>query len=230
MGCIRSRLVRLTLVALGLTACASSSPAAIVWNESISGDLSNNQALPSTVTLGLGVNSVLGTVGGGNSQDWITLNIPAGLQLTSIKNTVYTSSDAQGFTGFQAGTAFVGNPLTQPGAYLGYIHYGTGAKNGSLPVANLVNVELMTLLADNVKAAPGAKGFTPPLGAGSYTFLIQQQGALTTYQFDYTTVAVIPEPSSLCLLGVLCAAGVVRRATRRGTNSETAAVATCGGR
>ena len=34
-------------------------------------------------------------------------------------------------------------------------------------------------------SAAGATGFTPPLGVGTYTFLIQQLGASTAYQFDF---------------------------------------------
>jgi hypothetical protein len=51
--------------------------------------------------------------------------------------------------------------------------------------------------------APGTTGFTPPLHAGTYTFLIQQGDPSTTgYQFDMNLRAV-PEPgSSLCLLGM----------------------------
>jgi len=53
--------------------------------------------------------------------------------------------------------------------------------------------------------APGTTGFTPPLGAGTYTFLIQQGDPSTTgYRFNMTVRPVqVPEPgSSLCLLGM----------------------------
>ena len=55
--------------------------------------------------------------------------------------------------------------------------------------------------------------FTPPLGAGTYTFLIQQTGATTAYQFDFGVTSV-PEPGSLCLVG-LAATMALRRRTGR---------------
>ena len=62
-------------------------------------------------------------------------------------------------------------------------------------------------------AAAGSKGFNTPLGPGDYAFLIQQLGANTAYQFDYV---VAPEPSTIILLGLGCAAIVpmVRRRRR----------------
>jgi hypothetical protein len=61
---------------------------------------------------------------------------------------------------------------------------------------------LLPLMA-NPNFDPGAIGFTPPLGAGTYTFLIQQGNPVTTsYQFDMTLRAV-PEPGSSLLLLVM---------------------------
>src|SRR6476646_6819172 len=98
---------------LGFAALCLVAPAieaATVWNESTNGDLSNNQSAPSAATMASGVNSVIGDVGGGDLQDWLKINIPAGQQLSSFLLKSYQSSDAQGFTGVQAGTAFVGDP------------------------------------------------------------------------------------------------------------------------
>ena len=178
--------------------CASSSWAAS-YNESVSGDLSNNQAAPTPLTLSSGVNPVIGTTQAGD-QDWIALTVPAGFALSSDVLAAYQSTDSQGFTGFQPGSAFVGNPETTPSAYTGYSHYGTLATNGSLAPANLLGVNLLPIMA-NPAADPGALGFTPPLAAGTYTFLIQQTGAATSYEFDFGVTAV-PEPGSLCLIGL----------------------------
>jgi hypothetical protein len=65
----------------------------------------------------------------------------------------------------------------------------------------------------NPADAPGASGFTPPLAAGTYTFLIQQLGASTTYEFDFNATAT-PEPASLCLIG-LGGMGLLVAAARR---------------
>jgi hypothetical protein len=192
---------------------SSLSPATVVWNESVNGDLSNNQAVPTAITLSPGVNSVIGTVTGlVDPQDWIALTIPAGFQLSSDVLESYASTDLQGFTGVQAGSSFVGSPFFAS-SYLGYCHVGTGATNGGLPATDLVGLDLLPLMGDNVNISPGSAGFTPPLPSGTYTFLIQQTGAATAYQFDYGMTAV-PEPTSIGLLvgGAMLA---LRRRTRR---------------
>jgi hypothetical protein len=179
-----------------------------LWNESLSGDLSNNQSAPSTFSLASGLNAVIGTVGGTDSQDWITLTVPAGLQLRSLTLAAYSSADVQGFTGVQSGTAFMGSPGVAS-SYLGYAHYGTAADNGSLPTANLAGVDILPIMG-NTTAAPGSLGFTPPLGSGSYVFLIQQLGSATSYEFDYGVTA-IPELCSQAIIAILCGVYVLKR-------------------
>src|SRR5687767_3914771 len=73
---------KLTVVAFACVILITPAKAAILWNESIDGDLSNDQSAPSTFTVASGVNSVIGTVGGSDDRDWLTLAIPAGLQLS----------------------------------------------------------------------------------------------------------------------------------------------------
>jgi hypothetical protein len=180
----------------------------VLWDESLSGDLSDNQSAPTTFSLASGANAIIGTVGGANSQDWITLTVPAGLQLSSLTLAAYVSTDPQGFAGVQSGTAFVGSPSTAS-SYLGYAHYGTAADNGSLPTANLVGVDILPIMG-NTTAAPDSQGFTPPLGSGSYVFLIQQLGSATSYEFDYGVTA-IPELRSHAIIAILCGLYVLKR-------------------
>jgi hypothetical protein len=182
MAFLRPSISKCLVLYFGLSVPAAQ--AVTTWSESTNGDLSNNQSSPSAVTLASGTNSVIGTVGGGDLQDWIRINIPAGLQLSTFVLKSYQSGDAQGFTGVQAGTAFVGDPENDPTSYLGYAHFGTGATNGSLPTTNLVGADLLPIMG-NKSIAFGSKGFTPPLASGNYVFLIQQLGASTSYQFDF---------------------------------------------
>jgi hypothetical protein len=162
--------------------------------------LSNNQSVPNAFTLSPGTNAVIGSLGGTDHQDWIALTVPSGLQLGAVVLKAYVSTDQQGFTGVQAGTNFVGNPGTAS-PYLGYAHFGTGATNGALPPTNLVGSNILPIMGDTSLAA-GSQGFTPPLGSGPYTFLIQQTGsAATSYEFDYV---VVPEPASLALTALGC--------------------------
>jgi hypothetical protein len=184
---------------LCMATLASSSQAVTLWNESVSGDLSDLQTAPNPFMLSVGTNSVIGTVGGTNTKDFIALTVPAGDKLSSIVLAAYSSTDAQGFTGLQAGATFVGNPETAS-PYLGYVHFGTGATNGALPPTNLIGTDLLPLMG-NTALAVGSQGFTPPLAAGTYTFLIQQLGANTSYQFDYNVTAV-PEPATVSLLAL----------------------------
>jgi hypothetical protein len=192
------------------------SHAGVIWNEGTNGDLSNNQAAPTSFNLGAGVSSVIGNVNGtgGDSQDWVEVSIPAGFQLSGYTLASYQSTDAQGFTGVQAGTSFTGSPFTA-GSYLGYSHFGTGAQNGSLPAGSNVGLNLLPIMGDNVNNSPGSLGFTPPLPSGAYTFLIQQLGASTSYQFDFN-VTQVPEPATLGLLtGGMILAGFSRARGRK---------------
>ena len=202
---------RLHVVLCVVALCASWSYAAS-YNESINGDLSNNQAAPTPLTLSNGVNPVIGTTAAGD-QDWLPLTIPAGFVLSSDVLASYASTDSQGFTGVQAGSSFVGNPETTPSAYLGYAHYGTAASNGAAGTLNLVGDNLLPIMG-NTADASGSQGFTPPLGAGTYTFLIQQTGATTNYEFDFG-VSPVPEPGSLCLIGLAGAMTMRRRRAGR---------------
>jgi hypothetical protein len=186
---------------------ASAPVKATIYDESVSGDLSNDKGAPTALTLTPGSNSVIGTVngfppGGTDPQDWVSFTIPTGFVMTSYINSKYVSTDEQGFTGFQFGSSFSGDEFLAP-SYAGYAHFGTGATNpDGTPPSSTVGVDLLPLMA-NPAFAPGATGFTLPLAAGTYTFLIQQGNpAITSYQFDMN-VRPVPEPgSSLCLLGM----------------------------
>lgn len=190
---------------LALMVLASPCFGTVIYNET-SGDISDNQAAPNAFVLALGTNSIVGNLhitAPGDTRDFVALTIPAGLQLSKYSHSAYISTDAQGFTGFQAGSSFVGS-LVAPGSYAGYAHFGTGATNGSLPATNTLNVDLLPIMADNTPGgtSAGATGFTPPLQAGTYTFLIQQTGTTqTSYQFDWEITAV-PEPSTFCLIAM----------------------------
>jgi len=199
------------LFAAGLLLVASSAQATTLYNESVNPDLSNNQAAPTPLTLSLGTNSIIGSVGTGDLQDWVALTVPAGDKLMSLVLASYQSTDAQGFMGVQAGSSFVGNPFTA-GPYLGYVHFGTGATNNG-PPTNLVGADLLPLMG-NTTIAAGSHGFTPPLGSDTYTFLIQQLGSPTAYRFDFN-VAAVPEPATWGLLALGGALFAIARATSK---------------
>jgi hypothetical protein len=192
-------------LATGLFAFAVNSNATVIWNQGVNGALSELPASPTSFTLSAGTNSVIATVGGGSgetgiNQNWVNMNIPAGLQLSEVVLASYTSTDAQGFMGLASGSSFAGgeSAVNTTSSYLGYGHFGTGATNGALPPTNLVGDDMLPIMSNPALAA-GATGFSDPLQAGSYTFLIQQLGATTNYQFDFDVTSV-PEPATCGLI------------------------------
>ena len=199
-----------SLFSAAVCALLAAAPAkATLYDDAVSGDLSNDKGAPTALTLTPGSNSVIGTVngfppGGNDPQDWVSFTIPTGFVMTSYVNSTYDSTDDQGFTGFQAGSSFSGDEFVA-GSYAGYAHFGNEATNpDGTPPKSTVGVNLLPLMA-NPSFAPGTTGFTPPLHAGTYTFLIQQgDNETTSYQFDMNVRSVqAPEPgSSLCLLGI----------------------------
>ena len=200
-------IIKNSLFSAAVCALLVAAPAkATIYDEAVSGDLSNDKGAPTALTLTPGSNSVIGTVNGfapgTDPQDWVSFTIPTGFVMTSYINSKYDSTDPQGFTGFQFGSSFSGDEFVAI-SYAGYAHFGFAATNpdGTPPVST-VGVNLLPLMADP-SFAPGTTGFTPPLAAGTYTFLIQQGNPVTTgYQFDMN-VRAVPEPgSSLCLLGM----------------------------
>ena len=199
---MHSASVTKSLFSVAVCALLAAAPAkATIYDEAVSGDLSNDKAAPTALTLTPGSNSVIGTVNGfppgTDPQDWVSFTIPTGFVMTSYVNSMYVSTDEQGFTGFQFGSSFSGDPFAA-GSYAGYAHFGTGATNPSTPLST-VGVDLLPLMADPSFAA-GATGFTPPLAAGTYTFLIQQGDPVTTgYRFNMAVRAVPESGSSFCL-------------------------------
>jgi hypothetical protein len=201
------RLFSIGVVVIASLFSATLSRASVIWNSATNGPLSENPAAPTAFTLSPGTNSIISVVGGGSgesglNQNWVNVTIPAGFDLSNYVLAAYSSADAQGFTGFQAGNSFAGgeSAVNTPSSYIGYTHYGTGAVNGTLPPTNLIGDDLFPLMA-NPSLAVGSTGFTPPCPSGSYTFLIQQLGATTNFQFDFD-VAAVPEPASLGLLAL----------------------------
>ena len=200
-------IIKNNLFSAAVCALLVAAPAkATIYDEAVSGDLSNDKGAPTALTLTPGSNSVIGTVNGfapgTDPQDWVSFTIPTGFVMTSYINSKYDSTDPQGFTGFQFGSSFSGDEFVAI-SYAGYAHFGFAATNpdGTPPVST-VGLNLLPLMADP-SFAPGTTGFTPPLAAGPYTFLIQQGNPVTTgYQFDMTLRSVPETGSSLCLLGM----------------------------
>ncbi|HVU88474.1 MAG TPA: PEP-CTERM sorting domain-containing protein [Pirellulales bacterium] len=187
---------------------ATSTAAATVWNESINGDLSNDRLAPTAIAVAVGSNDVIGSVVGNPSDlDYFTINVPTGDELSQLVLESFTSTDQRGFIGVQHGTTFTESASAPNVAnLLGWTHFGPGAGNVGLDIL------------PGMGQGPGAQGFTAPLAAGSYTFWVQQLGALTNYDFNFVVKAT-PEPATWGMALVAAGFCVLGAAHRRMTSS-----------
>src|SRR5437016_13896890 len=87
-----------SLFSAAVCALLAAAPAkAIIFDEAVSGDLSNNKAAPTALTLTPGLNSVIGTVAGcppegTDPPDWVSFPIPVGFVMPSYVNSTYLSA------------------------------------------------------------------------------------------------------------------------------------------
>lgn len=171
---------------LSLVACSSSdsdsdsdlqSPAdVLLFDEANDGDITDDPNNPLPLQFVIGDNRISGA-GGAPDLDYVTVNVPAGSQLTAIDLVEYISIDDQSFIAIQAGSVFT-EPADNADAQnlLGYVHFGAAMMG-------------QDILAD-MGLGEGSQGFTPPLEAGDYTFWIQEIGAA---DINYSLTFVVEE-------------------------------------
>jgi hypothetical protein len=166
-----------------------------IWNEAVDGDLSNSGLSPTVVRpMTVGSNDVLGTTGSGANGvdlDYFVVTVPTGFALASI--TVLPGTQSGGsvsFIGMEAGSEVTVSPTASSAAgLLGWWHYGPADINTNI-------LPSMGVPTD------GSSGFTPPLGAGQYSFWIQELSTGTfAYGFDLGLVstASVPEPGTFTI-------------------------------
>jgi hypothetical protein len=173
----------------------SNSSAITVYNESISGDLSDNGLAPTSVTVAAGSNDIFGSTGrsaaGVVDRDYFTITVPGGLTLRSLivlPGTTAAGGGSIAFISIQAGSQ-VTVPVAPADAtgLLGFRHYG--------PLD--INSDILPAIGT---AGNGSTGFVPPLGAGSYSFWIQE---LSTGSFPYgfnLVITAVPEPAPVAMI------------------------------
>jgi hypothetical protein len=192
----------LLLVGLAFGLASSTQAASFLFTESGDGDLSNTPASPtilgdhpSTVGFSIGSNFVRGATVTGDP-DIFSFTVGVGYQLSAIHLTSYSSTDTRGFIAVQSGSIW-NNGVGSGGNFnratiLGYTHFGTHAAAAQPGTDVLDNL--------GASSAGGAIGFTGVLGAGTYTFLVQQTGAaVVNYEFDLKLTPV-PEPGEYALV------------------------------
>jgi hypothetical protein len=183
-----------------------------IYNESVSGDLSNSGLTPTLLTVSLGSNDVFGTSGRdattGVDRDYFTFTIPQGQYLTAI--TVLPGTQTLGpmgesFIGIESGPQVtVSTAATTAAGLLGWDHYGTQD----------IGVDILPLMG----IGAGATGFTGPLPAGTYSFW-EQEGNVGTVNYGLEFTVATPEPASwtMLLTGLAALVGkTARRAARFG--------------
>ena len=180
------------------------SAATLQFDESVSGDL-GGPAAPTSVTLGVGTNTVVGVTGGpggATDRDAFTFTIGTGQSLVSIfldtYNTVGSTASNTGFYAIDEGSTTIVPNSSNSGQLLTGRTFNFQTFN---PPAGQVDL----LETTNLTAGPGISG--GELGPGTYTFLIQNTSTLSDFGLSLN---VVPEPSSVLLLA-LGALGLGRR-------------------
>lgn len=190
----------------GAILSANASFAAVLWAESISGDLSDDRLNPTAFTASLGSNTISGTSVSANDpfdgdRDYYSITIPTGMELYEIRLDAYVSDDFALFTGITTGSTFNVDPENIVISNL--LGYWVG---GTFNIGQNILPDMGT--------AFGATGFTGPLQAGTYSFWTQQTGDTSDYTFDYK-VRVVPEPASMLALSLGSAFLLRRRNARK---------------
>lgn len=181
--------IRSLVLAFALLALASAH-AAVIHDERVDGDLSDVGASPTAFSLGLGSSEIIGVTGAGiNDFDFFSLSIGGGLVLDSLSLNAFGGSNLS-FIAVQTGTVWTEGirGAINPANLLGWTHIGAG--------------DVGSDILGNLGSGFGATGFIPPLGAGDYTFLVQETGPnRIEYALDFG-VKRVPEPGTWALLGI----------------------------
>ena len=176
---------------------------AFAWFEGANGDASDEPSSPTMLELDAGSNFTTGgVVGPSDVRDFYSFTLESGQKLSAIvlvgyddPTTVAANDGNRGYIGINAGaTGFIPGVETAD-AFLGGIHLDAD-----------IDSDLLAMLASTPL---NGSGFSAPLGAGSYTLLIQQTGQTPV---NYTVdLQVVPVPPALVLLGSALVGLAVRR-------------------
>jgi len=213
--------VMVVVAAFGLTGAAGAD--IIAWNEAGPPpfhEFSHDRTMPTPVTLVAGHNDILGTDGRPSAStdplnpDYFTFTVPTGFALAAITvlpNTTSAGPLNDSFIAIESPLitlAPIPNPPNAVGL-LGWFHFGPED----------IDTDILPEMGLTDPAHMGSTGFTPPLGAGTYSIWVQETGVcgpdLCHYGLDFV-LAPIPEPaSSAGLLTGIAVLAAVRRYRRQ---------------
>lgn len=183
--------MRCRSIVLALIVTSPAHADVIAFDESASGDASDDRFAPTLVELVAGRNSIRGTLGISPTPDtfdldYITITVPAGYQLSAFVLDDAFVGGAFSFLAIQSGPVVtipadwssIDTPL------LGWTHFGI-AQIGQ------------DLLAE-IGSAPGSVGFSGPLPAGTYALWLMELNYSEPYTYAFgLDVTAVPAPSPL---------------------------------
>jgi hypothetical protein len=175
------------VASIAFSSALFSASGAVIWDESVNGNLSNNRMAPTSLTFKPGINTVAGSLtggfGDGKYYDYFKVAVPAGFALTGFTvNSVTSLNSGAMLMGIAGGNTF---PSDQNGnnvsAILGFAVVGPSS----------AGAEIFPTLATPNYQGYGNIGFTNYLGAGTYSVWIQDWDTPATYQVSLRLEAAI---------------------------------------
>lgn len=190
---------------------------AVVFDEaSFGGDWSDDNTEPTDLGFfvpgaagAVMANSVIGQTDSG-APDIFTFEIATGNVLQSLILASYEMGDAAMFVAIAEGDQF-------PNDYFEINDESFADTSSWLGGSTVGPSDVGTDVLARMGSIGLGSGYTPPLGAGTYTFYLQQTGPLTQYTLDFnvSSASAVPEPSTTLALTALAFAGVGYRRLRR---------------
>ena len=191
------------VASLVMAPIAGMAAADVVYDEAIDGELSADPNAPTFISVGEGDNTVIAvTDQDGDDRDIFTFNVADGYQLVGVILDIFNTNTGDpnnlGFIGFSAGDVLGTDPLApDPTALLGYALVDEGDSG--------------TDIFDVMAQGGGAQGYDGPLGAGDYTFWLQETSPSADDWAVTFVINQVPSPGALALLGMAGLAGRRRR-------------------
>ena len=198
----------LAALAIALFAGLATSANAQVFDDAVNGNASSDGAAPTPVTFSLGSNIINGTVTSpGNVRNFYTFTIGAGQELSAINLDAISVVDAAGAVSSDPGFYALIDGTTGTNPVDGFANLG-----GEFYDPSSLGVDLLAGISDGGESS--GSGFSS-IGAGDYTFVIQQTGdEVSSFSLDFQVTTAVPEPTSTVLLAGLGLVGLARRRRR----------------